>query len=271
MLPLLTQWDNEKNEKLTPKEISYGSRTRVWWHCEKSHEWQAAVKDCATGKGCPVCAGRKLLEGVNDLAATHPELAKQWNPEKNGSLLPENVFPGSRRKVWWRCEAGHEWEATVFSRACNGSNCPFCTGKKIIAGVNDLASVFPNVAAQWHPTKNENTTLDSVSAFSNRRVWWICEKGHEYRSVIAHRTNMGSGCPYCAGRKILVGFNDLASQDPKVAAQWHPTLNGNLTPEMVTPGSAKRVWWICEEGHVWKAVIYSRAGKQKCGCPVCNK
>ena len=79
----------------------------------------------------------------------------------------------------------------------------------------------------------------------------------------------GSGCPYCAGRKVLPGFNDLATLEPKIAAQWHPTLNGGLTPDGVTVGCHRKVWWQCQEGHVWKAAIYSRAGPQKCGCPIC--
>lgn len=79
----------------------------------------------------------------------------------------------------------------------------------------------------------------------------------------------GSGCPYCAGRKVLPGFNDLATLEPKVAAQWHPTLNGTLTPQMVTTGTHRKVWWECDLGHVWRAAIYSRTGLKKCGCPIC--
>ena len=92
---------------------------------------------------------------------------------------------------------------------------------------------------------------------------------HEWQAVIAARAVENSGCPYCTGRRVLAGFNDLATLHPKIAAQWDDTLNGTLTPEMVTPGSHKRVWWKCHEGHVWKTAIYSRTGKQKCGCPVC--
>ena len=78
-----------------------------------------------------------------------------------------------------------------------------------------------------------------------------------------------SNCPYCTNRKVLAGFNDMATVEPRIAAEWHPTLNGTLTPEMVTPGSTKRVWWEGTYGHVWKAASYSRTGKKKCGCPVC--
>ena len=108
-----------------------------------------------------------------------------------------------------------------------------------------------------------------MTAGSNRPVWWRCEKGHAYRTIIAQRVQRGNGCPYCANRKVLVGFNDLATAQPLVAKEWHESLNGALTPEMVTPGSNKKVWWQCSMGHVWKSVIYPRTGAQQCGCPVC--
>lgn len=89
--------------------------------------------------------------------------------------------------------------------------------------------------------------------------------------MIAQRVQRGDGCPYCANRKVLPGFNDLATAAPLVAKQWHETLNGALTPEMVTAGSHKKAWWQCSYGHAWKANIYSRAGVQQCGCPVCAR
>ena len=101
---------------------------------------------------------------------------------------------------------------------------------------------------------------------SNRKAWWKCPLGHSYSAVISSRALRGSDCPYCAGNKALAGFNGLAAKAPDVAAQWHPTLNGNLTPEMVTPGSHRRVWWQCPLGHTWKAFVYSRTGAQRCGC-----
>ena len=74
---------------------------------------------------------------------------------------------------------------------------------------------------------------------------------------------------HCANRKVLKGFNDLATVYPLIAAEWHPTLNGDLTPDQVVPGSGKRVWWRCSESHEWQAYIYNRTGPQKTGCPVC--
>lgn len=265
---LLKQWHRNRNGPLTPDMIAYGSRTKVWWRCDQGHEWQAMVKSRIAGCGCPVCANRKIVPGENDLATTHPELAAQWHPEKNPGETPYQISAGTRRKVWWRCERGHEWQATVNSRA-EGAGCPVCANKLILPGENDLASRFPDLAREWDTALNLPLTAESVSPCSNRRVWWRCDLGHTYRAPVSHRTTRKSGCPYCAGKKVLPGFNDLATLEPDIAAQWDTELNAPLTPEQVTVGSHQKVWWRCAEGHVWQAMIYSRTGAKKCGCPVC--
>ncbi len=264
---LLRQWDAGLNGGITPDGLSYGTNRCVWWRCEKGHQWRASVKSRCAGSGCPVCAGKKVLPGDNDLSATNPGLSAQWHPTKNGELRPENVVAGTHRKVWWLCGKGHEWKAGVASRV-RGAGCPVCAGKAVVPGENDLESFHPDIAVEWHTVKNGALNPRMVTPYSNRRVWWRCRLGHEYQAAIGARTQ-GSGCPYCAGRKVFPGFNDLASLEPEAAAQWHPLLNGKLTPQMVTSRSHKKVWWRCKEGHVWSAAIYSRTGPMHCGCPVC--
>lgn len=266
---LLEQWVNERNGAETPRSVSYGSKKKVWWRCGSGHEWQAMVKSRVSGTGCPICNNRVVQKGENDLGTVHPELAAQWDHKKNGSLKPTDVTAGSRRRVWWICGKGHEWQATVASRRSMGVGCPVCAGKMVVPGENDLLSAFPDIAGQWHTLKNGAVRPDRISPYSNRRVWWRCGLGHEWEAPVAARTAQNVGCPYCAGRVALAGFNDLATAVPAVAAQWHPSLNGTATPQEVLPGSHKKVWWQCSEGHAWKAVVYSRTGARKCGCPVC--
>lgn len=270
MPQLAKEWHPSKNGDLKPSDVAPHTHQKVWWQCEKGHSWVAEVKSRTKGADCPVCSNKKVVKGLNDLATTHPELAAQWHREKNGSLTPDMVVQGKRKKVWWQCEEGHVWQAEVYSRTSEGCGCPVCAGRTVVVGFNDLESRKPELAAQWHPEKNGKLTPRDVTTFSNRYAWWICEKGHEYRSTIAKRSHSGSGCPYCKNKKVLAGFNDLETLEPKVAAQWHPTLNGSLTPQMVTTGSARSVWWQCGNGHVWKTVIYSRARGKKHGCPVCS-
>lgn len=267
---LAKEWHPSKNADLSPHDVPPGSHLRVWWQCEKGHEWVAQIKSRAQGAKCPICSNKKVQIGINDLATTHPEIAAQWHKTKNGTLTPQSVVYGNYRKVWWQCEKGHEWQAPIMSRTSMGNGCPICAGKVVIPGINDLASQKPHIAAQWHPTKNGTLTPQSIAPYSNRHVWWICEKGHEYRATIACRTQSETDCPYCKNRKVLAGFNDLETLAPYLAAQWQKELNAPLTAQMVTPGSSKKVWWQCPEGHIWQAVIYSRTGGKKCGCPVCS-
>ena len=267
---LMEEWHPTLNVGVSPEELLPGTHRKVWWKCSKGHEWRAQVKSRVHGSGCPICSNRKIKVGENDLATTHPEIAAQWHPTKNGTRTPYSVVGGHHAKVWWHCQKGHEWQAMILSRTTTGNGCPVCAGKVVIPGQNDLASAYPTIAAQWHPTKNGTLTPEQVTSFSNRKAWWVCDKGHEYYTVIAHRAQNASGCPYCSGRKVLAGFNDLATIKPKIAEQWHPELNGDLTPQMVTIGSHKKVWWQCADGHVWKAIIYSRTGARKSGCPVCS-
>ena len=126
---LLTQWDREKNLPLTPDQVSYGSKKSVWWRCGRGHAWQAQIKSRTEGCGCPVCAGRIIVPGENDLASRFPALAAQWHPEKNGELTPREVAPGSHKKVWWQCGQGHVWRAVVYSRTGRRrTGCPVCAG-----------------------------------------------------------------------------------------------------------------------------------------------
>ena len=269
--PLLAaQWHPSLNGGLSPQQVSAGSGRKVWWICEKGHEWQALIASRVRGCGCPICSNRIVLPGFNDLATTHPELAAEWHPSKNGDLTPQEISYGYDKKVWWRCGYGHEWQAAPKTRVRMKAGCPVCANYAVQRGYNDLKTLFPHVAAEWHPTKNGALTPEQVVAGNSRTVWWRCPLGHEWRAKISDRTRGTTGCPYCTGKKVLKGFNDLASQDPDIAKQWHPTLNGALTPEMVTTGSNRRVWWICSEGHVWRTSIWNRTYVNKrTGCPVC--
>ena len=239
----------------------------MWWRCEQGHAWEATVGSRTTGGcGCPVHSGKKLLTGYNDLATKNPTIAAQWHPTKNGDCTPDQVLAGTNAKVWWRCEQGHAWEATVSRRTRQSTGCPVCTGRKVLTASNELATRFPDVAAQWHPTRNGDLRPDQVSAGSNEKVWWRCDLGHEWKAVVSSRTTGGNGCPVHSGRKVLAGYNDLATWFPDVSAQWHPTRNGDLTPDQVSAGGSKKVWWLCDEGHEWAARVSARTSKGS-GCP----
>ena len=197
----------------------------------------------------------------------YPEIAREWNYDKNGKLKPEFVSCGSTKKVWWKCsKCDNEWEAAIYSRVA-GSGCPFCSGNRVRKGENDLLSLYPLIAAEWHPTKNGDLTPDKVAIKSNKKVWWLAKCGHEWETSIILRIG-GNNCPYCGNQKLLKGFNDLKTKNPKIAKEWHPTKNGALKPENVINGSHEKVWWLGKCGHEWKAVIGDRTNGGN-SCPFC--
>ena len=208
------------------------------------------------------------MQHYNDLETINPLLAKEWNYSKNGGLLPVDVKANSDEKVWWKCDKGHEWQATVGSRNSGGHKCPYCSGRYAIQGENDLQTLYPDLANEWDYEKNGGLTPIDVLPHSDKKVWWKCKKGHEWETQIKHRTR-GSGCPYCAGRKVWKGFNDLQTVNPTLAIEWNHEKNNGLSPSDVTPGSHKKIWWKCKNGHEWISPVYLRSASAI--CPECAK
>jgi hypothetical protein len=134
------------------------------------------------------------VPGVNDLATTHPHLAVEWDASKN-LKTPLEVSIGSKARVWWLCSNGHSYNAVLYSRKA-GTSCPVCTNKKIVSGINDLATTHPELAAEWDKGKNALSSKE-VSAGSGRKAWWLCKNGHSYQSAISHRS-LGTSCSTCA-------------------------------------------------------------------------
>ena len=189
--------------------------------------------------------------------------------------MPADVPYRRNKKAWWICEKGHEWRAVIASRTMyGGRGCPYCSGY-LVTDENRLSIHYPEVAKQWHPTKNGALTSYDVTYATHRKAWWLCERGHEWDAVIVSRTKGGHGCRYCAIeinaelRQRPTDENRLSIKSPEIAKEWHPTKNGDLTPHNRRNGSNEKVWWLCDNGHEWEAVISSRtlAGN---GCPYCG-
>jgi hypothetical protein len=263
--PLLAkEWHPTINGVLTPKDVTANSRKMVFWLCRKGHEWKATIYHRNRGNGCPYCAGKKVCK-ENCLKNVNPILAKEWHPSKNGTYTAEDFTSGSHFRAWWLCEKGHAWESTIYDRV-NGNGCPYCSGKKPSLD-NCLQSAHPELAEEWHPIKNRILTPKEVTKCSGKKVWWLCKNGHEWEAKISNRVN-GRGCPYCAGKKCCAD-NCLQTIKPDIAKEWNLSRNKELAPNQVTPGSNKKVWWTCERGHEWMAVIRSRTTGS--GCPYCYR
>ena len=163
----------------------------------------------------------------------YPELELEWDAEKNGPLQFSELTVGSRRLVWWRCAKGHSYRSAVKSRT-QGTGCPVCAGRAVLPEENSLAAKFPDLLSEWDTEKNSPLLPTQVMPGAHRKVWWRCPKGHIWQASVASRVTSNAGCPFCAGQKVLSGFNDLASLYPQLAVQWDRKKNGALTPEART-------------------------------------
>jgi predicted secreted protein len=258
-----------RNGILTSADVVAGTGKNLWWKCPNGpdHEWQATGANRLKGSGCPVCAGRQMSL-ANNLAVTRPDLAAQWHPTKNGDLMPTDVIAGTAKKLWWKCPNGsdHEWQATGNSRI-GGSGCPVCAGRQVTATSN-MAVTRPDLADEFHPTKNAPLTAADVVAGTAKRLWWKCPKGPDHEWQVTGNSRVGgTGCPACAGQQVSV-TNSLANH-PALAAQFDLDRNGGLTPADVAAGTHRRIWWRCPKGpdHAWQTTGHARLYFP--GCPFC--
>jgi hypothetical protein len=239
-----------------PKTVTEKSGLAKTWRCHSGHIFKAKVADLSYGRGCAVCGGRQIEVGRNDLVSTHPMIAKEadgWDPTTIGR--------GHRKKLKWRCHRGHTWLAQPNDRTGKLSGCPYCTNRKLLKGFNDLSTTHPEYAAEafgWNPAE--------TTAAYGRSLLWRCKFGHIWKSSPLSRTRQDTGCLVCLGKQVLVGFNDLQTTHPFLAAEAD-----GWDPRTVTAGSNKRQWWKCKENHRWRSQPNSRTGISKSGCPTCSK
>ncbi len=209
----------------------------------------------------------------NSLGKLFPDLIEEWDAESNGTITPFNVKPASNIKVSWKCrKCGNKWKAQIRdrTRADHPTGCPFCINQKISPGFNDLQTLYPEIASEWNTAKNDGLSPDHIAPGSNKKVSWICSKcGGEWIAAPNTRTGQKCGCPYCSGKKIKIGYNDLATTEPELSKEWNYERNNDLTPQKITRGSNKKVWWKCASGHEWQSTIHNRISGRN--CPICYK
>jgi hypothetical protein len=277
---LADQWHPTKNGTLRPHDVRLGSATAVWWLCpvHPDHEWRTspnARTNPANPTGCPACSGYQI-SATNNLAATFPAIAAQFDPFQNGGRHASEVLAGTSEVVTWRCNQGpdHIWAVSVVSRTAQDNGCPFCAGKKL--SVTNMLARYPHLVAEFDCVANAPETPETLSESSGKQVWWRCSRGpdHRWRARVSSRALHGHGCVYCAGHRVSV-TNSLATCCPGAAADLDPVLNDGLKAEQVTAGSGRVVTWSCPDGlgHTWQTTVRSRVAGLASGhggCPLCQ-
>ena len=238
------------------------------------------------GDGCPFCSDSsdKVCKHSN-LETDHPAIAAEWDPVRNGKLLPSEFRPGSHSVVYWRCANDpcgcHMWRASINSRTGRGYGCPFCSngGSNKVCKHSNLETEHPDIAAEWGYDLNKNLLPSEFRPSSNLSVWWRCANDpcgcHMWKASINNRTGRGCGCPFCSngGSNKVCKHSNLETEHPDIAAEWGYDLNKNLLPSEFRPSSNLSVWWRCatKREHVWKTAICHRTRNLPTGCPHCAK
>ena len=267
---IAAQWHPTKNGKYTPDMFTFGSGHKAYWLCQTcGQEWQTRINMRTISKrDCPYCAHEKPIKGVNDLPTLRPDLMQEWDYEKNAGIDPSDLMPNSNKKVWWKCsKCGYNYHTLVCGRN-RGTGCKKCAGQVLVPGVNDLETLYPQIAAEWDYDENNGILPSMVFPNDNKPYHWKCKLGHKW--VVSANNRMRTNCPFCSGNKVLEGFNDIATTHPEIAAQWHPTKNGDILPTKVSKGYTKKVWFICDKcGHSYETFIGNKI-KGYGECPFCS-
>lgn len=265
------QWHPTKNGDLLPEDVTFGSNKYIVWICEKGHEYPAKIGHRTAGSRCPYCYGKKIsIE--RSIAYKRPDLVKEFHSTKNGFLDTYKVHVSSRLKIWWICsvDASHkDWLSTADNRN-KGNGCPTCANKAgSIDKKKSFGYLYELLLEEWDYERNVNNPYE-IAPFSNRKADWVCknDKTHKWTASIAHRSG-GTGCPICSGN-IVLDSNSLAQMFPEIAAEWDYSKNGDLRPNELTPGSSRKIYWICHKDftHIWKTTPWERTNGS--GCPHCT-
>lgn len=266
---IAAQWSDRN--PVSPYECSPGSNFSAWWVCDLGHEYDAIVKTRTyRGCGCPYCANKRILVGFNDLATTHPEIARELFDEENGGITARDITFGSEKELWWKCDNDHKYKLKVYRRV-EIMGCPHCYSEKILfsSGIvknGNLLETHPEIARELCDEKNEGVTAENITYGMDRMLWWKCLEGHVYECRVSARTRNGKKCPKCYDSKGLVhGVNDFGTTHPDIASQLIDDKNDGITSKSVTFGSKRKLWWRCLEGHEYYAAVQDVVrGKAKC-------
>lgn len=329
-----SQWDTDKN-LIRPDEVTSGSDKKVWWKCENGHSWKTAVylrTQLNRPTGCPFCKrqysafeirvlsemtvvfgnvewgyrlkGRECDVFLRDIKVGVEVDGSFWHKGKEERDKRKNNFFAKYGITIIRLreeplpllgdmDVGYNYREdqlcvvkrlvdtisrisgrqTTYGCQSDFINTAYYTGllSKVSLQKKSLANEFPSIAARWHPSKNGLLTPDRMAYGSERKVWWVCEKGHEWMATpnrLTSRIGNGTGCPWCDGKQVSAD-NSFAFRHPDLAERWHPFKNGQVTPNDVTRSSGRYIWWRCPSGHDYGRRVNNMVHKNS-ACAVCH-
>ena len=261
-------YDTSKNQRPF-HSLSNMSNDYVWWKCSNGHSFERTVYNTARMGSfrCPVCENLIVQIGENDLASQYPDLAKEYNVEKNGALPQDVSIASSSNETWWKCSEGHEFQRSVYNRIHRFSECPVCNRTVVVKGVNDLLHTYPMITGVWDYELNERNP-DDISDKNTGSYHFTCQKGHRYYSLLNTIKSNRFECLVCNNKIIQVGVNSLVDTDYELSQEFSP--NEDRKPTEFTKQSAYWALWrcnVCGNDYHW-SIKDRTLGDDS--CPFCN-
>ena len=270
--------DEGRNHGLTPDKVRYGSNAKIWWRCPRGHSF---LKSPAWMKNndnkCEQCE----MEDSLSIAAMYPDLVPWFDNDQNEDSV-KHTPAKTMTQVHWRCPRGHTFTMRPYDIEHAHHKCVRCYGKvkkRVVEGINDLASQRPDLLQQWVNDRNEDDP-NTVRLTSDKEYWWACKEHprHLFKCSVNRMSKMAKNqCPYCRGDKTLVGFNDLFTVIPEFKGIWDYE-NNTVDPLIIRVrikgtgvmySNDGLLSWKCSRGHHWKSKLSDlRRGKRE-HCPYC--
>ena len=262
---LINDWDFEKNDELglDPKKLTYGSNKKVWWKCEKGHSWKAAISSRAgqQGCGCPECAKELRVSFAEDAIGYY--LSKCFNVEKSkhfnwlGRRELDIYLPDFSLGIEYD---GAEWHKVITRDREKDLLC-YDNKVKLIRIREPKCPRYETSAKLLFLSKKNSLNQIIGDIFIYIKEHFRCERN----------TSINIERDYDEILKLHISQEkEKCIRDSVLIKEWDYDKNSPLIPSMFKPSAHKKVWWKCALGHSWKAAIYSRTGKEKCGCPYCT-
>ena len=260
-------YDKSKNNRPF-HSLAAKSNDTVWWICDKGHSFLRSVcyLNVAGKFRCPVCTGRTIVAGENDLMSEYPELYDIWDYAKN-EADPTMLSPKANVKYNFTCSKGHSYATYLNTLIDHNFRCFVCDNVIVQEGVNSLLDTNFELCREISENEpRKSTEFIKSSAYS--MLWKCPECSGEYHAEIREREVGDDSCPYCNGRRTQFGINSLIDTHQLLAAEFSP--ENNCTAGKIRKNSKKWVKWICPDcnGTYSKQVCEREVGDDS--CPYCR-
>jgi hypothetical protein len=261
-------WDYAKN-KLNPDQVSKVDDREFWFICEANHSFKRLPKSINRyGSWCDTCINLKKSEEPREFSVSfkdaHPIQASHWDYNKN-TCAPDEVGQWDPQKFWFICKNQHSFNQKLSAISGLDRWCRFCGNQEVIYE-NSIAYTHPEIARQWHPTKNKKTASE-VSIGSNTKYWWLCPEGPDHEWEIQPHVRKRAGCSICGGHTVIFS-SSLAGMCPELLSEidFEKT---DVDPAKIYYQTTRRLPWRCKHGHEWEAPVRRRT-KYDSGCRKCT-